>query len=149
MSLTSAQLATLKTAINGDANLTALVASGDAYQIAAYYNQPSNPAVSIWRPQIAVKELNAVIDWTAYAALTVAKQNAYMAMTQGGVVDATALTIRNGFTSIFGAGTTLTALGTLAARTGSRLEALFSSGNVSTVFGMQITDMDVTAAFNA
>ena len=147
-SLTTAQLSTFKAAINADANLAAFRSTGDAYQIALYYNQPSSPVVSIWRPQISIKELNAAVVWSAYAALTVANQNAYMAMTQGGYVDATAANIRNGFSSIFGAGATLTALTALASINSTRLEALFTTSAVTTVFGVRVTDSDVTAALN-
>lgn len=132
--LTSAQAATLKAAIKGDANLAAFVASPNARAIADYMNGAS--ASFVWRPAVPVSELNAVIDWTntGFGALTVAKQNTYFAMTQGGVVDASQTSIRSGFGFVFGAGSaTVTALTAVAQRPATRFEALFLSNNVAGV----------------
>lgn len=147
--LNSAQLATFKAAIVADPNIAAELAALDDAAIAAYYNAPSSPAVSLWRPNIPVAELNTAVDWSAFAGLTALKQNTYFAMTQPGFVDATAVNIRNGFGTVFGTSTTLTALTALAQRTATRFEALFTTANVCALFGIVVNAEDVRQARNS
>ncbi len=94
-----------------------------------------------------------VITWSDFAALTALKQTTYVAMTQGGVVNATLNATRAGFVAIFGAGSaTTTALSALAANhPATHFEALFSGApvagaSVSTVFGQQVTPAEVQQA---
>jgi hypothetical protein len=141
---TAAQLASLKTAVQGDANLAAARGAGDHGAIAAYYNAAGSG--TIWRPSISVAELNTAIDWAAFAALTALKQATYQAMTQGGFVDATSANVRNGFNAVFGAGATLTALTNLAQRVPTRFEALFAASQVSAVYGQQVSVSDIALA---
>lgn len=144
--LTPAQNTTLAAAINGDGTLAGAVAAKDWYTIAVAFNALSNPPVSIWRPSVTVQELNTAVDWSAFAVLTVAKQNTYFAMITPGFIDATSANIRGGFNTVFGAGATLTALSALAQRTATRFEALFSTSNVSDVFGQTLSAGDVQKA---
>lgn len=149
--LTSAQLATLKTDINAQAPLAAARTAADWPTVAAFYNANTSPAVAVWKPSITVHEMNAVITWSAFAGLTALAQNAYMAMTQDGFVDATSATVRAGFSTVFGAGSaSLTALNALAQRTATRLEALLVSVAgppiVSAVFGQSLSADDVQKA---
>lgn len=153
--LTLTQLQAFKASINGDATAAAMVSAGNTGQVADYYNTvPASPTL-VWRPVVPVPELNAVVDWSVFAgsATTVAKQNTWFAMTQPGSVDATAVGIRNGFNTVFGAGATLTALTNVGRRNGTRFEVLFSAptspasgANVSTQFGVFCSEAEVLAA---
>lgn len=146
MSLTTAQLQTFKTAIQGDANVTAFLAAGDDGQISTYYNGLG--AGSVWLPNISIGQLNTAIVWSEFMTLPVATQNAYIALIQG-PIDATNANIRAGFSSIFAGKVSLTNLTTLAARTPTRFEALFTIANVSTVFGYVVSPADVVLALNS
>lgn len=146
--MTPAQLTTFKTAINGDANLAADRAAGRHGVIAAYYNAAG--AGSIWRPSISVAELNTAIVWSEFSVLSALLQGTYSAMTQGGFVDATVGNIRNGFSTVFGVGTTSRAnLLALAARVPTRFEALFTVANVCSLFGQIVSAQDVSDALGS
>lgn len=146
--MTPAQLAIFKTAINGDGALATARAAGDHGAIAAYYNAAGSG--TIWRPVITVAELNTAIVWSEFAALTVALQQTYLAMTQGGSIDATSANVRGGFTSVFASGTTSrTNLTNLAQRTQTRFEALFTTGQVCELFGKVVTPADVAEALGS
>ena len=144
MSLTIAQLETFATAINADSNLTNYIASQNAGYIANYYNGAS--ATEIWNPSISIAQLNDAIVWSEFAGLTVALQNTYMAMTTGTSVDATNANIRNGFSTIFTGKTTLTNLIALAQRLATVFEALFTTANVCSLYGYNVSVQDVIAA---
>lgn len=151
MSLTQTQLLTFKAAINADATALAMKNAGNTGGIATYYNQ-TNGVDKVWRPDLSIGELNTAIVWSEFISFTVAKQNGYFAMTQGGNVDATSTNIRNGFTSIFTGTTSLTNLTALAARLATRFEVVFgtlATNYVSTMYGYLVTDADVVAAINA
>jgi hypothetical protein len=144
MSLTPTQLATLKSAMLADANLTAFVAAGNDGAIAAYYN--ATGAGNLWRPIITVSELNTAIVWSEFAGLTVALQNTYLAMVVVGSVDATNVNIRNGFSTVFTGKTSLTNLSALAQRVATRLEALYAVANVCPIFGYVISVAEINQA---
>src|SRR3954469_938016 len=153
--MTPAQLTALKAAAQADPNTLQNFADGNDQTVADYYNT-THASRLVWRPQIMVRELNTAIDWSAFALLSVAKQNAYMAMTQGGLVDGTAANVRSGFNTVFGAGVTLDALTAIAQRNATRLEALDAfwtttggaapNSGVTTVFGVRLTATDVSQA---
>ena len=145
--LTAAQLQTFKTAINSDGNLTAFIAAGDYNSIANYYNGVG--AGSVWLPSIQTSLLNDAIVWSEFAGLTPALQNTYMAMVTVPVIDATNANIRGGFNTIFSGKVTLTNLTALAARTPTVFEALFTTANVCSLFGYQVTANDVGMARSA
>jgi hypothetical protein len=144
--MTPSQLSTFKTAITGDANVAAALAAGDHGAIAAYYNGAG--AGTIWRPSIAVSELNTAIVWSEFVALTQGQRDAYFALTNGATIDATNANIRAGFSAIF-AGTSLTNLTALAKRVPTRFEALFATSQVSQVFGQTVSVADVAAALGS
>lgn len=119
--------------------------------LANYYNANASPQVDLWRPDVSPFELQKVIVMSAYVALTAVKQNGFMVYLQSPVLDATNQNIRDGFTTIFGAGATLTALTALAKKPATNFENLFigviqSGAFVSSVYGQQVTYQDI---FNA
>jgi len=148
MSLTNSQLATFKAAILADSNLAAARAAGDHGAIAAYYAGAS--AGTIWRPSIPTPELNTAIVWSEFAVLTALQQNTYMALIAPGAVDATKANVRGGFTTVFGAATTSRAnLTTIAQRTATRFEALFTTSNVCSLFGYTASVQDIVDALGS
>jgi hypothetical protein len=151
--LTAAQLQTFKADLNTNPGVATMIANSDWVGVANYYNTvPASPTM-LWRPLITVDELNTAIVWSEFTALTVAKQNAYMALIQG-AIDATKSNIRNGFTAIFAAGgQTVTNLTAVAKRAGTRFEVLFSAvdgaASTSSVFGALCDQNDVINALAA
>ena len=153
--MTSAQLATLKTDIQGQGSLTAAVASADWPTVANFYNADS--ATLVWLPSVSIDTLKGAIDWTTtpvaggnggFQMLSAGARDAYSSLTQGSMVDATQVNIRNGFASIFPSNIAL-ALQAVAQRLATRLELLFSSGGppvVSSVFGYRISPDEVQKA---
>ena len=150
MDLTTAEAATLKTDVQ--ANFASLAALADWPAIATAYNLPSSPATSVWRPDILPSEIAATITMSAFTALTAQQQNGLLLLTQGSV-NAASANVRDAFQNIFGAGQTLTDLTTLAKRTGTRVEILFSSAasgaRVTTKYGLLLTAADVQKAMLA
>lgn len=150
MPLSTAQLATLKTAINADATAAAfsLTSDGD-FNLAAYLNAVPPAPISVWRNDIQPGEVSRVVQMSAFVALTAIKQNGLILLTQG-TIDASAIEVRSGFTAIFGAGSTLTALTALAQRPATRFEAIFSTAaapaNTSVMFGKQASPDDIHQA---
>lgn len=153
--MTTAQLQTIKT----DVTVTnaATVYSGSTLlqywnttniaALAEYYNTVATPQLDLWRPDINPNELQKAIVMSAYIALTAVKQNGFMVYLQAANLDATNQNIRDGFQSIFGAGTqSLINLTALAKKPATRLEKLFAVGNVSSVYGVVITESDVYQA---
>ena len=147
MSLTSAQNATLKAAMLVDANVIAIV--GQDQHVADYYNSASTTA--IWLPNLPRATIIASTNWVAFAAKTALLQATFTALLLDGTVDATNANIRNGFGAVF-SGADLTALSSVAQRTATKLEALFSSGGppaVTTLFNHVLTDVEVNTARNS
>lgn len=145
--LTTAQLATLKSDIA--ANFAAQVTAADWPTITAAYNAPSNPVVTIWRADIPTSEIVSGITFSELVALSAVKQFGLQVLMQPGTVDATSANVRAAFSAIFGASTTLTALSALAQRTATRLEALFTTAQVSAVYGYALSANDVQKAMGA
>jgi len=156
MSLTTAQLAIFKTDIQAQGTLAAAVAAHNWTPVMDFYNAAS--ATNVWLPAVRVEVLADAIDWTTTAVaggnggfqqLPAAARDAYFALTQGGVVDATQANIRNGFGSIFPANVA-SALAAVSQRVGTRLEVLLStpagSAVVTQVLGVGVTAQDVATA---
>jgi hypothetical protein len=124
----------------------------DHGEVAAFYNESSGTGF-YWRSRVDLEELNTAIDWAAFAGLTAQVQNTYMAMTQGGSIDATSANIRNGFVAVFpdagGTAATLAALVALASRVPTYLEALFTVSNVCAVEGQRADPALVALALGA
>ena len=145
--MTPAQLAALKS--DATANFAALVAATDWPSIAAAYNLPSLPAVTIWRADIKPVEVIDAITGTEFIALTPQHQAMLSLLLLPGVVDATSANVRADFSAIFSSGSSLTALSTIAQRTATRLEALFTTSAISAVYGDTLTAGDVQKAMGA
>lgn len=147
MNLTAAEQATLKADVQ--AKFSAQAALDDWPAISVAYNQPSVPAVNVWRNDITPSEVASAITMAAFTGLSQQQQNGLLLLTQDRV-DATSSNVRLAFNTIFGAGATLTALTALAQRVGTRAEILFSSGasgaNVSSKLGQILTADDVQKA---
>src|SRR5574337_1123934 len=73
--LTASQLAALKADIGGQSSLTADVAAANWPAIAAFYNAPSSPAVTVWRADVKPSEIVAAITGSEFVALTAIKQS--------------------------------------------------------------------------
>lgn len=145
MAMTAAQAATFKTAVLADAALATARLAGDAGTISAYYNANAASGV-VWRTAVSTAEMSAAIVWSEYAALTVAKQNAYAAMAAGGSVDSSKSNIQGGFSAVFAGTTSLTNLTALAQRVPTRFEALYAVANVTPLFSYIVTVGDVGVA---
>lgn len=147
MSFTPTELASIKAAVSADATALAYWTAGSAGLCCAYLNAPSPTPVLIWRPNIPVAELLTGVVWSAFVALTPQVQAAWAALTAGGTVDSTNANIRAGFVTVFGAASaTVANLAAIAQRPASRLEAIFSSGGVSTQYGATIHVADLIGA---
>jgi hypothetical protein len=125
MNLTAAQQTTLKTDANGQGTLTAAIAAHNWTPCVAFYN--ANGPTAVWRNNVRNSEVVANIVASAYIALTALQQKALDLYIGPDIVDATSANVRAGFSSIFGAGATLTNLTAVAQRTGTRLEILLAS----------------------
>ena len=125
MNLTGAQLTTLAADVNAQGTLATARTQHDAPAVANFYNAAG--AVQVWNPGVSASIILATANWTSFAALTVAKQNTFFAMTSQPTLDATNVNIRNGFSAVF-AGADLTALSNIAQRLATKIEALLGSG---------------------
>jgi hypothetical protein len=153
MALTTAQLATLKTAILADGTANAFPNTSDGnFACATYLNTVPGSPTQLWRPDILPSEIAKTVTMSAFVVLTAIKQNGLLLMTQG-PVDATFAQTRTAFSDIFGAGATLTALTALAKRPGTRFEVIFSAvdgtANTSTMYGRAVDYTEVMAARNS
>jgi hypothetical protein len=134
--LTSAQLATLKTAILADPALSSQpLTSAGAQTIADAFNAQASPAFTVWKTSVTVRETGQVFDGTEWAGMTSANHTRlqtvaqYLASYNAGVAG-----IRAMFNDIWsGAGGTNTraALLVLWKRTATRAEKLFATGTGS------------------
>ena len=140
----ASNISAFKAAILADPALTAFLAAGNDGSIAAYYNAPGTGL--IWRPSIQITELNTAIVWSDFALLSALLQNTYIAMISSGFVDATSARIRNGFSTVFTIGASLTNLTAIAQQVPTRFEALFTTAQVTTEFGTQVRVEDVVIA---
>jgi hypothetical protein len=67
MTLTPAQAATLKAAINANPTWAAYPLEGDGpFDLAAVLNQPASPAFSVWRTDAPVNAIVDAINWANY-----------------------------------------------------------------------------------
>ena len=147
--MTPAQLATFKAAILADVAQTANVAAGNHGALAAYYNAVPAAPINVWRPSIAIAELNTAIVWSEFALLGAALQATYSAMIAPGSIDSTSANVRAGFGTVFAGKVSLSNLTALAQRSAMRFEALFTSGNVCAAFGYQVSVPDIAAALGS
>ncbi|MDE2102450.1 MAG: hypothetical protein KGL39_34710 [Patescibacteria group bacterium] len=145
MSLTPSQASTLKTAIQGDTSVAAMVAAKDANGIAANYNGPSS--TQVWNKATPADVIVAAILPADFLALTTGGQLAVNAMLAGGSIDATNANIQSWFTTVFsGKATTIANLTAAAKRAATKLEALFVTNSVTALDGYSPTGSDVASA---
>src|SRR5208337_4604359 len=123
MSLAVAQLATLKTDIQGQGSLTGAVIGHDAVTVANFYN--ANSATAIWRSDLTDHEVVAACVMTEVVALTALALSAFQILIKPTIINAASANVQSAFTTLFSGKTTLTNLTAVAQRTATRLEALF------------------------
>lgn len=114
--------------------------------IADFYNQAANPQVDIWRSDVKVTDMAKSVLMSEFIALTAVKQNGMNLYMQGETIDATNANVRNGFASIFPAGTSLNNLTALAKKAATYFESLFAVSSVSPFYNIPLTAADVDAA---
>lgn len=139
--LTSAQQATLKTAILSDSNLPALVAAADDAGVASYYNATASPDFWVWKSGLTKEDVYGVTtgdntswNWSAFILRSQAERDAWREMFSGsGLINPSLANVRQGVADIF-SGSTNNApqqrahLIDIARRKANRLERLFATG---------------------
>lgn len=109
MSLSPAQLPTLKAAIVADNTLNSKPNNGDGnFDIAAAFNMKASPNYFVWKSSIERKDVNytvspdnTVFDFAAYKSQSVAEQGTWELMFMGGIGYPSFLNFRNGVFNIF------------------------------------------------
>lgn len=157
MAMTPEQLPVFKAHIlaNTDPVVVQAVADGAHNAIAAWYNEDTNPPVSVWKTSVSVDDANDAIDWTEYMSVpvlglpdlagtkraieqgtTYARQNnALNQLLRNGDFNPSLQTIRDALGVIFsGDPNTIAALLALAKETANRVEEVFVSGPVQGAF---------------
>jgi hypothetical protein len=121
----------------------------------AYYNALS--VTQCWRQDMRVDDLKDAVVWADYVALSpngALKQTAWLAMTQGDILNLANQGNRDAIVAIFGSGSpTVTALLGVVKRTITNFEALVASAPVQgavvlprTLYGIMLTADDIAAA---
>lgn len=161
MSLTSAQLQTLKTAILADPALAALPRNDDAAAfIAAEFNKEASPAFVVWRPDVRADEIGNVwvgTDIDGMSALNMQRLQLLLASSAGGAFDMRRADRRAGFENPFGTNqnnASRVAMRAAWKRNATRAEKLYATGTgsdespaVMTFIG-SISGQDVNSALN-
>lgn len=157
--LTSAQLTTLKAAINAETDpaFVALRTAGSTGLMAEWYNVDST--FIVWKTRVSVEEVGDAIKSGAIVGLTSLKMQRLQLLTgdlSGGNINPSNADRRAGFDAIFdGVGdeaTTRTQLAVLWKRAATRGEKVFATGTGTTgtpgnlVYEGSITDTDIVRA---
>jgi hypothetical protein len=162
MALTTAQLATLKTAIlaETDATFVGYRTNGQTTLMADWYNAPSNPSFIVYRRSVSTDEVGKTVNYVAVEALTDLNRgriDTFYVMNPLSFSPERS-DIRTFWANVFsgalgGQGqATRDALEALWRRTATRGERLYATGTGTTVapgalvFEGAITDADITAA---
>lgn len=141
MSLSGAQLITLKAAIVADASFNGIpLTSAGANTIRDAFNAAASPAYVVWRSAVSRSEVYNTTsaeattwNWTTYKAQAVAEQNAWTQMFMGDQANMAQANLRAGVAAIFGAGNAQTThILAVAKRNTTRAEKLFASGSGTT-----------------
>ena len=109
-------------------------------------------ALDIWKPRVTITELLSAVVWPDFIALSIAQQQAWFAITQGGAegVDATESRMRDGFVAIFGAASaTVANLVAIAQRKATRYESMYTTDGVCSEFGVRVSNDDVVRALRS
>jgi hypothetical protein len=132
MSLTAAQLATLKAFIASDPTLSAQPLNTDgAFAIAEAMNAAASPAFTVWRSSVPVEEYRDAVTWTEVDALTVGKARIWEWLTGNMTqpLETARAPVRQGLADCWGAATTTrAALLAAAKRSATIAEKLFATG---------------------
>lgn len=137
MSLTSAQLVTLKNDIAADPVLSLIPKTPDgAFEVASAYNLTASPDFTVWRSNVSVAEVKKNVVWTEYINNTsVGERDAFVLMLSNGIIDGSDPNVRQGIADIFSGPqkqTTRSQLTEVAKRLANRVEKLFATGTGST-----------------
>lgn len=137
--LTTAQLLTLKAAIDADPMLSVLPNNSDsAFTIAAAFNSPANPVFIVWKTRVSLDEIQQNgFDWTQVDNLTDPKARTWewMFNNQERTVNPSKLNVRAGINEVWqGTAGKLNVRAQVyvhCKRSASRAEKLFSTGTGS------------------
>ena len=132
MSLTEAQLATLKADILADPVLAAKPMNSDgAFAIADAYNALAVPAFVVWRTSVPVEEIvNNGFIWTAVDSLTAGKARIWDWMRESGAINPSKANVRQGLQDAFG--NSQPNIAQHLKRGATRIERLFATGTGTT-----------------
>ncbi len=141
--LSAAQNAALKTAIQNDSGANAFFVVGDLSGLAAYENQPATPDFWIWRTSVSRADVYNTVDWeagvwnwTTYKNQQVTEQNAWTQIFMGDQADFSQDNVRAGITSIFTGSAPAVAQQnhclSVGRRKATRFEKVFATGTGST-----------------
>lgn len=145
--MTPAQSNTLKNAINADPTVSAFVAAHDWPSVAANYNGVASPQVLIWNPNVRADVIMSAIVPADFSGLTVQNALGLLCMLSAGFVDSSSATVQIWFNAMFvGKTTTLTQLASSSQRPASKFEAVFTTNSVCSVYGQQLSAIDVQQA---
>lgn len=142
----------LKTRINAETDPTFVAhrAAGNTAAMADWFNVATT--TDAWKPRVTIRELLSSVVWSEFIALSIAKQQAWFALTQGGDqgVDATQARIRQGFVDIFGgASVTVANLSAAAQEKVTRYQLAFTTSGVCSEFGVLVSNEDIVKALAA
>lgn len=162
MSLTTAQLQTLKSAIAAETDPTFVGYrdNGQTGLMAAFYNQPSNPAFVVWRTTVSVRETGRAFNGSEWAGMTAANHTRLtdVAAWVAEGYDASKADIRAMFDDIWsgaGGASTRATLLALWKRAATNAEKLYATGTGSDaspgllVFEGSVSESDINAALAA
>jgi len=132
--LTPQQLATLKSAIQGDQELNAFPMNSDgAFDIARKLNEKAAPDYYVWRTSVQVDEImQNGFDWTRVDNLTVGKARIWDWMMRTGILNPSRANVRAGVVATFNVAAdqaTRQAVFNHCQRVATRVEKLFATGS--------------------
>jgi len=137
MALTTAQLQTLKTAINGNPTWAAYPQTSDGYtDLAAALNKAAAPAFIVWRSSVSIRETGQAFNGTEWAGMTTANHTRLQTVAQylADGYNASLADVRAMFNDIWsgaGGANTRTALLALWKRGATEAEKILASGTGS------------------
>lgn len=137
MALTSAQLATLNAAINGNQTWAAYPQTSDGYtDLAATLNKTAAPAFIVWKSSVGIRETGQAFNGAEWAGMTTANHTRLQTVAQylADGYNAAKADVRAMFNDIWsgaGGANTRTALLALWKRSATEAEKLLASGTGS------------------
>jgi hypothetical protein len=152
MELTTAQRATLKTAIEAEPSLATALAQGNDVAVADWCNETTTFVV--WRTAVPTEEIQDATNWTEFIGRSQGERDAYRILVDRDRVNPSLATIRQAFNDIFSGATgaiSRPAIRTAFQRTATRAEQLLATGTGTTATPAQlraegsVTSSDVAA----